>query len=56
MKLRELRDRLALLPGEWDIVFSSGDDELVVLYSHAKLAQFRGQQRYVLYPFGEPEA
>lgn len=55
MKIRELRDLLAFLPGDWDVVFSS-DEELNNLCSRAEIAQLRGESRYVLYPLGEPEA
>jgi hypothetical protein len=54
MKIRELRDLLAFMPGEWDIVFSS-DEELNSLYSRAEIAELTGEQRYVLFPFGKPE-
>jgi hypothetical protein len=55
MKIRELRDLLASLPGGWDVVFSS-DEELNNLYPLAEIATLQGEQRYVLYPLGEPEA
>ncbi len=55
MQIRELRNLLAFLPGDWDVVFSS-DEELNSLYSIAEIAQLQGEQRYVLYPLGEPEA
>jgi hypothetical protein len=54
MKIRELRDLLALVPGEWDILFSS-DEELNILYSLAGIAELTGEQRYVLFPYGKPE-
>jgi hypothetical protein len=54
MKIRELRDLLAFLPGDWDVMFSS-DEELNILYSRAEIAQLQGEQRYVLFPFGKPE-
>ena len=55
MKIRELRDLLTFLPGDWDVVFSS-DEELNILYPLAEIAELQGELRYVLYPLGEPEA
>lgn len=54
MKIRELRDLLALVPGGWDILFSS-DEELNILYSRAGIAELTGERRYVLFPYGKPE-
>lgn len=54
MKIRQLRNLLAYLPGERDILFSS-DEELNILYSRAEIAELTGEQRYVLFPFGKPE-
>ncbi len=55
MKIRELRALLASVPGENEIVFSS-DEELNLLYASAQIAELTGEQRYVLFPFGDAEA